>query len=311
MREQGKWNAILYKPTAGIFDLWKRSGLKARIGLGDGYQWPPHDKTAAGVAGSHSSPGRLLVIAARLLRRSKQLLDSAASVEDCVHGATLALDAQELLGNRTPTTALEALALKQELEVSAECMFLGLQYTLAVESRFQDLQADVESVAQWFRPKTRETSSLNAQLRVMNRLVVRLREWNQFDEENACMNKMRRLHRQIMSERQGIWGWLIRPFRWYVETLLGSMKLFIAAICFWVVVLSASYYAVADPADPQPVWQRTLAWGMTAFFSMQPPTDIDDLLGKPTIAITLIAMPIGFVHLGIFVSHLYSLVARK
>ena len=54
-----------------------------------------------------------------------------------MYGALLALEAQELLANRTPTTALEALAVRHELEVTAECMFYGVEYNFDVRRRLE------------------------------------------------------------------------------------------------------------------------------------------------------------------------------
>ncbi|MGH9825517.1 MAG: hypothetical protein ACREDR_19980, partial [Blastocatellia bacterium] len=119
----------LYKPFSGIFDLWNKSGLMVHLGDGapEENAAPSERRTSDSAAeqdpGGHSAPGRLLAVADRLIQRAESMLQSARSVPDAVQGALLALEAHELLCNRTPTTTLEAIALKHQLEATAECMF--------------------------------------------------------------------------------------------------------------------------------------------------------------------------------------------
>ncbi|PYT03421.1 MAG: hypothetical protein DMF60_18445 [Acidobacteria bacterium] len=203
LKQQGKWNKVLYKPSSGIFDLWDRSDLLRKLGHGgykgkpEGYKWPPEKPGPEVPSGGHSAPGRLLVIAKCLIGRSEKILEQAQSVPEAVHGAVLALEAQEYLGNRTPTTSLEALALKHQLEVLAECLFYGVEYNMNVRSRFEEIEKEVKSIGEWFRPKTRKVSMLNAEVRIVSELALQFREHNQFDEEQECLARIRELYRHL------------------------------------------------------------------------------------------------------------------
>jgi hypothetical protein len=58
---------ILYKPFAGIFDLWKGAGLwqraKDRPKYPEHFDWPPKKETFSAEGSIHSAPGKLLIIA--------------------------------------------------------------------------------------------------------------------------------------------------------------------------------------------------------------------------------------------------------
>jgi hypothetical protein len=303
-KAQGKWTQILFKPFSGIFDLWHRSGMARRLrgtgGVADGFNWPPPSKAVP--KGTHSAPGRLLEVAVRLTERSERILHSAKSVEECVHGALLALEAQELLGNRTPTTALEALALRQELEVSAECMFYGVEHNFDVERRFSDIKREVRGIGHWFHRPTRRECELNAEINIVNRVLQRFRAHAQFDEEQACLSRIRTLRRGLWFAKNRTWAWLAYPARWYVETLIGSLSLFLLFMLLWPVVLAVAFMLSGVN------FGDAIMNALGSFFGMQPPSE------QPSpVVVTLAVMGIlmGFTHLGIFVSHLYSLLSRR
>ena len=75
-----------------------------------------------------------MIIAEKLMERSRRLLKNSESVIDAIHAATLALEAKELLACKTPTKSLEALSLQHQAEVEAESMFYGVEYDLDVAS---------------------------------------------------------------------------------------------------------------------------------------------------------------------------------
>ncbi len=306
------WVKVLYKPFSGMFDLWHRSGLERKLAA-EGFKWTTAKRASETTQGGHSAPGRLLTIAEHLIGRSNTILQSADSVPDAVHGALLALSAQELLGNRTPTTMLEALALKHQLEVLAECMFYGVEHNMDVESRFDEIKRDVASVRQWFHPRRGRLSALNAQIRIVNELSMRFREHNQFDEEQQCLTKLRELHRHLWFRKHAWWGWLIYPARWYVDFLLSSVLRFVLAILFWIVVFS--FLFALFPHLDQPIALSAPMHGLmdavTAFFGLQPVHDLNELKGEGFVLVNISAILAGFIHLGILISHLYSIIARR
>lgn len=320
-----RYAKTLYKPLSGIHDLWRKSGLRKQLrwnkGLADDYNWPPVDGAAGEPVGSHSAPGRLLEIADQLLARANRILRGAQTVPEAVHGALLALDAQEYLGHRTPTTSLEALALKHILEVTAECKFYGVEYNKDVKSRFGEVERDLKSIGKWFRKKTRRLSVLNAEMGIVSALVLKFREYNQFDEEQECLARLRRLNRQLWSRKHRAWTAPLYLFRWYVDSLLGSVLVFILAIVGWVALLSALFskycncHGVTTPNQPteSDIVLHGLGHAITTFFAIQPAHTTAEIeqIGYTAFALGLLAVLAGFVHLGIFVSHLYSLIARR
>lgn len=320
LRSTGHYCKTIYKPESGVFDLWHRSGLRglhaANQGLAQGFEWPPQEFTYRDHIGGHSAPGRLLLIANRLLERACRILSEADSVPKAIHGAVLALDAIEYMGHRTPTTSLEALALKHQLEVYAECMFYGIEYNMDVDSRFKEIESEVRAIGEWFRPTSRRLSMLNAEIRIISELILIFRQHNQFDEEQKALVRSRSLYRHLWYGRNKWWAWLFYPARWYVEFLLGSLMRFVLALFCWIIVLTVLYGLVFPPSDHylQPDLFHGFSDAVTSFFGLQPPHDLKQLVeeNQPHVVwVMLSAVILGFVHLGIFISHLYSIIARR
>lgn len=322
LRDQGQHNKMLFKPTSGIFDLWTNCGLlgrlpgcqnispdetKVRRGYAPGFVWPPSAAaTAHDLNRRHSAPGRMLEISTRLIARAERMLEHVTSVPAAVHGAVLATDALELIGPRTPTTSLEALSLKHQFEVIAECQFHGVEYDFDLRKRFADIKSETDAMKSWFNPKTGDRSLVNAQLAIASRLVLVFRNFNQFDEEHVCLNKVRDLHRKAWVQKRDL-NWLIWPFRWYFDTLLKSLTHFTAAILIWLALLSVLYAIPLsfDSADIGRLANGFVA-AYTSFFPMQPPNNVN-----AHFAVVALAILGGFLHLGAFASHLYSKIARK
>jgi hypothetical protein len=351
-----KWSSILFKPFSGLFNLWQQSGLATKLrreqweGREEIFEWPPVRAEEVDEVGAHSTPGRLHEIADRLITRAERLLRECKSVPDAVQGAVLATNAMEYLGHRAPTTSLEALALKHQLEVLLECMFYGVEYNIEVRSRLDEIEREIDSISHWFRPQTRRLSALSANLKIVNELVRTFREHTQFDEEQECLSRSRDLQRRLWYARNPIHAWLLWPFRYYIDYLLGRMHRFGIALVVWIVVF-AGLFALGHPdCDPgthgssdvarpaqsaQPATAsgppahranvqsrrfgdelaRDLTHSTTTFIGLSPPHDLKDIFAQPEgrwIAwTTLFAMIAGFIHLGVFVSHLYTLMARR
>lgn len=316
LRGEGKHCRVVYKPEAGIFDLWKRSGLRWRLkkygGRSSEFDWPPRRAAVAESPGGHSAPGRLLLIANKLIQRSNRILKTAHTLPEALHGAVLALEAQEYLGHRTPTTSLEALALKHQLEVLAECMFYGVEYNMDVAGRFDEIEQEVRSIGEWFKVSTRDLSRRNAELRIVSELLKTFRDHNQFDEEQKSLARIRHLHRQLWFGRRGLWARPFYPIRWYIEFLLRSFLNFVLAIVFWLVLLGFlyNYYRHGD-ITPGPIWWHGFVDATVSFIGLSPPHDLKEIGETGAVGVCVVAIGLGFVHLGIFISHLYSIIARK
>jgi len=322
LRRSGQYQRTVHKPAAGIFDIWTRSGMRKRLAMNDGraldFQWLKRSDKQLAAMNTHSVPGRLLLIAQRLLKRATCVLQSCNSVPDAILGATLALEAQEYLSSRTPTTSIESIALKHQLEVTAECMFYGIEYNMDVRSRFIELKREISSVGVWFSKAARKYSQLNAEIRIASKLLQIYRDHGQFDEEQSVLVQIRKLHRQLWYRSNRRWAWMFYPVRCYVEFLLGSLPTFTIGILFWITAFTIMYgfvylHGATGSFDQQLL--HGLSDAVTAFLGMQPPHDINTLIeapgGKALLCLTIVAILASFIHLGIFVSHVYAMVTRR
>ena len=317
----GYYSKVMFKPESGVFDIWNRSGLRQKFkstgGKAEGFVWPPPKAQAVSdTGGTHSAPGRLLLVAELLIRRAGRILKNAETVPDIILGATLALEAEEYLGHRTPTTSLEAVSLKHQLEVLAECMFYGVEYHLDTKSRFREIESEMESIGVWFRSKTRDVSKLNAEIGIQSELVLSFRNFNQFNEEQATLSRVRHLYRRLWFRRHKSWAWLFYPARWYFDQLLSSLAVFVAALVGWLLAFGATFtFLVNSPGEltADSPYLHGFEMAITSFFGMQPAHDLKDLeqAGAFIVWLTIVLIILSFIHLGIFVSHLYSIIARR
>jgi hypothetical protein len=312
LQECGRLAKILYKPLSGIFDVWQRSGLKRQLratrGLAPGFETPDKPLEGGEASRSHSTPGRLLSIADRLIQRAQIILQNTRSVPDAIHGALLVLEAQEYLGHRTPTTSLEALALKHRLEVTAECMFYGVEYNMDVKSRFEEIERDIKTIGYWFRSEIHRPSELNAEIRIVSSLMMIFRNHNQFDEEQMCLVRIRYLYRRLWYAKQRWYARLAYPIRWYIDFLLASTTRFALAIALWIILLGLLFdYGRGTSYQ---LWHGYVD-AMVSFFGLQLPHEMEKTVDEGVMMFCVAAIVLGYVHLGIFVSHLYSIIARR
>lgn len=315
-RGKGK---IVFKPLRGMFDLWDKIGLltqksgSGRRGNVAGFMWPPEppsESVAAEVERlGHGAPGRLMLVAARLIARAKHLMRAVDSTEEAVRGAVFATDALECTGGRTPTTATDALALKHAFEVLAECQFAGVEYHVSVDQRLDEIRAETAALARWFAAQRRPEAILNAEMAALHGVVGVLREKFKFDEEQRCMNRIRHLHNTIWTRQRPV-RMLLLPLLRYLELLLSSFATFVVMLLVWIITLSLLY----DFANGYKSMGPGLADAVTSFLSVNPPmshTLSPEKAPWSVVTVACIAMVSGFVHLGVFVSHLYTLVARR
>jgi hypothetical protein len=326
----------LLKPHGGIFSVWKRAGLRRRLvwedrygrlqhGTGRDFLWPPPwrlleleeaEREASGCAesnesGGHSAPGILLVIAESLIDRAERMVSAVHTVEDAVRGAVLATEALELLGGKTPTMSIAALTIKHQFEVMAVLQFAGVEYHFPVQNRIREIGKEVKSISRWFAPRQRTNAALNAEMSVLNVLVRTFRTYNQFDEEQLCMNRVRHLHHTLWMRTSG-WGCLFWPLLRYGEFLLSSFPRFCIALLGWLLVLSFAFEAAKRPcgvtaAADGSLGTHSLGMALSSFLGSEPLTHGHAFW----IFLTAVAGLAGLAHLGIFISHLYTIVARK
>jgi hypothetical protein len=309
LRAGGSVIRFVGKPSGGLYRLLERSGLARRYWQLRRTEWNSVRGNKAEVAG-HGAPGSLLAISCELLDRASRLFRDAATVQDCVQGAMLLQEAQDLLRFKTPTTMLEVIVLRHKLEVKAECMFQGMEYNIDVKNRFREIAGEVGAVSHWFNPATRKRSALNAEMSIITEIMRVFHEYGQFDEELACQTRLRRLNRNWYFLNHP-WMFPLRPIRAYIETLLGSFPLFAAAVILWPILLGTVCALWHAPfGDPPANWNigTHITNAYVIFFAHSPMAVACKVSSQ---FMTVLTSVTGFVHLGVFVAYLYTLVTRK
>lgn len=300
----------LFKPVGGIFDLWNKARLLDEFdqrpckGYVEGFNWPP-EALEDDWTGRHAAPGQLTMIAAHLLERAAELRERAATVQDSIRAAVLATDAVELLGGRTPALTFSGLALKHEMEVRAECSFVGAGFHFEVCLRLEAIEAEIAAVSDWFEDDRRQHAALDARAGVINRLVLVYRDAGQAEEMDECLAALRSVNRRM--RRPTSWNpvaWLAHGVLIYGEWLMTSFSRILVAIGVWLGIFTLS--ARILDFESRTNWFATAGNAFTWFFGGET-ADVSD----GAVAVALVAIPIGILHIGILISYLYSLIARK
>ena len=309
---------VIFKPAGGMFELWDEARLLKstpgchRKGDAEGFVWPPRmprSRSEGREENGHGAPGKMTLIAEALLLRASAIQTSNTTVLENIQGAVLATDALELLGGRTPTLAAEALTQKHLLEIQAECHFSGTEFHLEMKPRLAELEIEAKGIAGAFQKSEQENARLNILMRTENHIVHLLREENLFNEEQFWMAKARHLHNTLWLRKNPEW-FVFAPVLRYLEFLLASFPRFVAVLIGWALLLSFLY--LWGGKDTQ--WIPGVQDAISSFFSAGPPVHqgaVPDA-NSPIYAWTVcVAILLGFVHLGVFISHLYSIIARK
>ena len=307
LKKRGKKVRTIFKPSSGFYNILERSRLIKEFGKAEDQRARASIQVTGEKTDSHSSPGRLLMIAEVLNERAEKILREATSVEDCIRGAVLALESKEMLGYRTPTTCLEAVALRHQLEVKGECMFYGVGYNIDLQYRLREIETEVDEAARWFHPDVRQASALNSKMAIINEIMKILRDYGQFDEEQTCLRHFRKLHRQWYSLNHP-WQKGLLPIRWYIETLVGSLPIFVAAILAWPLALGIVSWILQAGFDKVSTLADHITHAFVSFFALQP-TGFTNGAAAHGLAIVIIFA--GFLHLGIFISYLYTFIVRR
>lgn len=315
LRGSAARSEIVNKPFAGLFDLMSRARLLHRDGSARtsiNYRWPPngavvqHEQRQRG--GGHSAPGRLLLVSDRLLARAKAQVARANSVPQMILGATLALEAKELLAGRTPTTTLEALAIQHDAEVKVESMFYGVDYNIDVKSRFREIEREVGAISVWFDRRSKVRSALNARLSIVESIGTTFRDLHQFEEEQSCLAEARRL-RNAVWVRSRPSRWLLYPLVKYIEFTLRSFGHFVLVLAIWLLLYGTIYYYLAEsPLSFGEALSAATAYSFTNDSAQGlghgPPEWLWSLVRATQGVVTLFTV-------SLLVAHLYMMVARR
>jgi hypothetical protein len=188
-------------------------------------------------------------------------------------------------------------------------------------------------IVHWRRPDLQKIAELNARMNILSRIVLVFRDHGRFDEEQICLRPLRTAQGHLwMSARRLRWGF--RPFIWYVHLLISSLPRFIMVVAIWVAGLTLLYVATFPgfeqaPASPVASVATSASAAATApnrwFIGLQDATTSFFSVGEPKhqahpgregytgwqMGVICLAIVGGFLHLGVFVSHLYTLASRR
>jgi hypothetical protein len=317
LRHSGRVGSFTEKPLPGIFGFWKKSqlhrwfnhkavdkGQRRHNGRAPFYLWPPTNQQVDDSA-NHSAPGALMVIAERMIDRAERLLEHTHSVPDAVWGATLATESLELVGDRTPTTALEALVLKHQFEAIAETQSSGVDFQIEIKGRLRDLRIEVSALCRRLSASLRDRTLINAELSVLRNLMVVFRDHQQFDEEQECLSRSRWLVCKLWFYHHPPAVPLF-PFAAYGCFLLGGLPRFLGSLAAWILILSVGYWSL-DYGGRVNIDSMTKGFqhAVETVFSMQA------IHRESFHWLDQVAIVGSFFHLGVLVSHLYSLISRR
>lgn len=249
---------VLFKPIGGPLEFWREAGLNRALdgGVATGFVSPP-EKVMDDLYGGHGAPGKLALVAKKLIDRARRVAADAATPREFILSAVLANDAFELLGGKTPTLALEALKIRVTSEVKAECAFVGAGFHIELDDRYAEIERDVRSVCRWYRKRDQKWCEWDAQAAIYNELVKVYREAGQMEEENKCLVKFRKFNRKLDRPRnvlsfQSRWN----PFAWafhgvmaYAEFLLVSLPRITISFALWIAFFTFLGWALVGSLD--------------------------------------------------------------
>lgn len=311
---------LLSKPIGGPLELWRATGLKKLLnhGKADGFVSPP-TKILDNLYSGHGAPGKLALVAGKLIERARRVTANANSPSGFILSAVLANDAFELLGGKTPTMSMEALKIKHVAEVRAECAFVGAGFHFDLNDRFAEIYEFVHSTCRWYHPSVRKYAELDARATIFNELVKVYSEAGQAEERDACLAEFRWNNRRL-ELLQAFEKW--RPISvgancvlLYAELLLVRMTRIVAAFVLWIAFFWLVTHFAVDQTNDQGfavLLATQLDWmvggGASGIGELSKATDDDD---RRLAWISIASNVIGVFHFGILMSFLYSLISRK
>ena len=124
-----------------------------------------------------------------------------------------------------------------------------------------------------------------------------------------------------MRANQNFSGVLAWPVRAYINFLLQSLTKFAIVIALWVLLFGFVYWVIGNSNPPIKVtFLNSVILSAKTFLAFQPPSSEywatvprGYLDYKPPIHLAWFILPavLGFVHLGVFISHLTIILMRK
>lgn len=314
------YGKLLPKPIGGPFELWRATGLRKLLegGKADGFFSPPSESLDELYSG-HGAPGKIALIAGKLIERARRVASVANSPSGFILSAVLANDAFELLGGKTPTMSLEALKIKHLAEVRAECTFVGAGFHFDLNDRFAEIYEFVHSTCRWYHQSVRKYAELDARATICNELVKVYSEAGQAEERDACLAEFRWNNRrlellQALEKRRPV-SFCANCILLYAELLLVSMTRIVAAFVLWIALFWLVTHFAVDQTNDQGfavLLATQLDWmvggGASGIDELSKATEGDE---RRLAWISIAANVIGVFHFGILMSFLYALISRK
>jgi hypothetical protein len=282
------------------------------------------------VADHHSITNKVLTLGEILLMRARKVSQNVNVSTDAIYAATLALEGKELLYGRTATTSLEMYAMQTKMEVVAECSFLGIGQQIEVPERLSELASTTDKI---LRVNIKQSDSnqymqsYNAQLEITNDIRITYKQYEQFDEEDSCINEIRKLSQGL--HFFGKLGFLKRSWvllgERYLNWLMCTGTNILMAIALIILFFADLFVVQTIVLPPSP---SAIISGLTVYFdaffrSAETFFSIQSNYGNVILenyksfslgffhVVTLLEMILGFLHLGIFIAWIYQKLARR
>lgn len=302
--------------------LWIKRQIKPQEYYEEGFSWPPRSE-ATESRGGHSAPGRLNLLATTLVRRAAMLWQSGtSSAPEACRGAVIAGLAVEFYGCQVPTSSVDALILKHEFEVAAECQFSGVEYNIEVKPRLREVREELLSVFSRYDRDLQERQIDNAEMLLVNDLTRVLMNHAQFSEEKAMRRRLLELDNRLR-RRSPNRSKIFLPFRFmahtYLEWVSSSLTTLTIGALFWVVVVAGLYWL--DSVVERFIPFLGAPWNFLRAFEVAMGADLggmaasaNPLNAAPSLWFVVIGIfggVLGLIHFGLLVSILYTRLTLK
>ena len=259
----------------------------------------------------HSAPDKILLVVEHLLNRTRKIMTNARSCQDAIHAAILSLEAKELLYGQSMTMALESLSHQQQMEVMAECSFHGIAHQIMVVPRIEEIAKQVDNIIRIEETPNKLSQSFNAQIGIINNFHSVFKDFDQFDEDDRCLDMIRRLRQGLhFFQHQNIPLQKLLSFlrssciERYVNFLIRAPWCMIISMIVWITIFTFVFYNNFG-CILNSFFQSSLT-----FFMLGLSRNIQSY-SNTFFWISLFEIIIAYFHLGLFVAYIYQKISRR
>ncbi len=178
------------KPHSGIYEFF----LKEEFGYSE------KSELASASSSSHSAGFTSQHLAEQLLVRAEKAYSEAHVTQDFILCALLCREALTILDGKTLTTSVSCFALMQKAEVEAECYFAGIQMDpAAVTKRLDYIHAYLEKLG-----SNQDNLQINAmEIEILTNIRRIYLKYGHFDEEIAALERARKCILNVKAKKSG------------------------------------------------------------------------------------------------------------